>query len=124
METSPDMKLHENAELYQDAVAATAQQLGLPEIFVEKDYWVTVALHRIFQSKVAPFVVFKGGTALSKCYKIIDRFSEDIDLVIKIDGTETPSKVRNLLKRIGQTLEEVLPEVEIDGRQDLLRKAS
>jgi hypothetical protein len=36
------MTLHENIELYKDAVRATSEHMGLPEIFIEKDYWLTV----------------------------------------------------------------------------------
>ena len=67
------MNLHENKTLFQDAVLATSQYLNIPEIFIEKDYWVTIALHQIFHSDMAGQVVFKGGTALSKCYKLIER---------------------------------------------------
>lgn len=38
------MRLHENRSLFQDAIVATAQQMKLPEIYIEKDYWVTFAL--------------------------------------------------------------------------------
>ena len=44
------MKLHENKSLFQQAVFATAQQKGLPTIYIEKDYWVTMALFTIFMS--------------------------------------------------------------------------
>ena len=57
------MKLHENKELYRDAITATAQQKGIPEIYVEKDYWVTLALNRIFTSDIGKEAVLKGGTA-------------------------------------------------------------
>jgi len=76
------MTLHENKELFQDAVTATSQQKGIPEIYVEKDYWVTLALHAIFNNQIGKETIFKGGTALSKCNHLIDRFSEDIDLSI------------------------------------------
>ena len=76
------MKLHENRELFQDAILAASQRFKLKEIYIEKDYWVTVALYEIFHSYMADQSVFKGGTSLSKCYKIIDRFSEDIDIVV------------------------------------------
>lgn len=62
------MKLHENKELFQDAVTATYQQKGIPEIYVEKDYWVTLALYAIFNNDIGKETVFKGGTALSKKY--------------------------------------------------------
>ncbi len=76
------MKLHENKELFQDAITATSQQKGIPEIYIEKDYWVTLVLHAIFNNEIGKETVFKGGTALSKCNQLIDRFSEDIDLVV------------------------------------------
>lgn len=72
------MRLHEDKAVFKDAVSITAQRLGLPEIYVEKDYWVTFALHRIFTSPLADSTVFKGGTALAKCFSLISRFSEDI----------------------------------------------
>ena len=60
------MNLHTNNSLFADAVIATAQQFDIPEIYIEKDYWVTVALYAIFHSNIANEAVFKGGTALSK----------------------------------------------------------
>ena len=38
------MNLHENQDLFQQSISITAQQKGLPEIYIEIDYWVTVAL--------------------------------------------------------------------------------
>lgn len=57
---------------------------GLPPFFLEKDLWVTEILRLLYNEKVLGdySVAFKGGTALSKCWKVIDRFSEDIDLSI------------------------------------------
>ena len=49
------MKLHENQELFRDAVIATAQQKGIREIYVEKDYWVTYALFHIFKSEISRY---------------------------------------------------------------------
>lgn len=69
------MKLHDNKELFQEAILATSQKMGIPEIYIEKDYWVTFVLYQIFHSDMAKEVVFKGGTALSKCHKLIERFS-------------------------------------------------
>ena len=109
------MKLHENKKLFEDAVLATAQSIGISEIFVEKDYWVTLALYSIFNSKQSDQAVFKGGTALSKCYKLIERFSEDIDIVILKDHKETDNQLKTKLKSICRIVEAVLPEVEIQG---------
>lgn len=59
-----------------------AIQKKLPTFVIEKDWWVCTLLRAIFQSKYKEFIIFKGGTSLSKAYHIIDRFSEDIDLII------------------------------------------
>lgn len=77
------MKLHQNISLYRDAIRFTAQQMNLQPEYVEKDYWVTFALFTIFNNEIGKDTVFKGGTALSKCYNMIERFSEDIDLSVK-----------------------------------------
>jgi len=58
---------------------------GIPIKAIEKDWWVTLVIRAIFQSKYAPYLLFKGGTSLSKCWKLIDRFSEDIDLALDRD---------------------------------------
>lgn len=109
------MSLHENETLFRQAVIATAEFLGIPEIFIEKDYWVTYALHRIFHDEIGEQTVFKGGTALSKCYGLIDRFSEDIDLVVKHADGETDNQLKRKIRRVSKAVEEVLPEVEVDG---------
>ncbi len=64
-------------------IAAAARSLGLGEAIVEKDLWVTYFLGYLFSR--CPYkgeFEFKGGTSLSKCYGLIDRFSEDLDIVI------------------------------------------
>ena len=61
--------------------AAIRKGLGAP-LIIEKDFWVCWVLKEIFASKNFPPPLFKGGTSLSKAYGLIDRFSEDIDLVI------------------------------------------
>ena len=60
----------------------TAQKIGLPFQSVEKDWWVTHTLAVIFSMDCAKSIIFKGGTSLSKAWKIIKRFSEDIDLAL------------------------------------------
>lgn len=67
------MKLHHYKGAFEGAIVATAQHLGIAEIYVEKDYWVTFALKQIFfDSNSKDIAVFKGGTSLSKCFGIID----------------------------------------------------
>ena len=61
----------------------TAQQIGLHEAIIEKDFWVCLTLDHLFHhSPWKAAFTFKGGTSLSKCYGLIQRFSEDIDLIL------------------------------------------
>lgn len=109
------MKLHENKALFKDAILFTAQQVNLKPEYIEKDYWVTYALFTIFNSAIGEDTVFKGGTALSKCYNVIERFSEDIDLVVLRKPNETDSKLKAKLKAISSVVEAVLPEIAVEG---------
>ena len=67
-----------------EALEIAAASTGRPPHLLEKDNWVVWILSAIYQSKLADKLTFKGGTSLSKAYKIIDRFSEDIDLTYDI----------------------------------------
>ncbi|WP_286756935.1 nucleotidyl transferase AbiEii/AbiGii toxin family protein [Roseivirga sp. UBA838] len=109
------MKLHLNQTLFETSITVTSQDLGIPEIYIEKDYWVTLALKTIFESDCKAYSVFKGGTALSKCYKVIERFSEDIDLVVLREEAESGNSLTRKIKSIGAVVNEVLPEVEKEG---------
>lgn len=63
----------------------TAFEMGVRPIIIEKDYWVCLILYFLFhRSSFSNYFIFKGGTSLSKCYHVIDRFSEDIDLIVKL----------------------------------------
>lgn len=109
------MKLHLNKELFVNYIRITAQQMKIPAIYVEKDYWVTYALFAIFNDDIGKDTVFKGGTALSKCYNMIERFSEDIDLVVLRREGETNNKLTTKIRTISEVVNEVLPEVNIEG---------
>lgn len=107
------MRLHQNAKLFSDAIRATAQQMNILPSYVEKDYWITYILYTIFNSEIGSDVVFKGGTALSKCFNIIERFSEDIDLVVLRSAGESDNKLKSKLRSISKVVESILPEVKI-----------
>lgn len=94
---------------------ATSQQLNIREIYVEKDYWITYALFNIFKNEIGKETVFKGGTSLSKCFGIIQRFSEDIDLVVLRNEKETGNQLKNKIKRVSESISDVLPEIKIEG---------
>lgn len=72
------MFLHKDWELFKETIYSTATELELPVPVVEKDYYVTMILKEL--ASTTPECVFKGGTSLSKCHHVIDRFSEDIDI--------------------------------------------
>lgn len=67
-----------------EALEYARAQSNRPAHLLEKDIWVVWALHALFDSPLTDDLTFKGGTSLSKVYKIIDRFSEDIDLTYDI----------------------------------------
>ncbi|GHU57451.1 nucleotidyltransferase [Bacteroidia bacterium] len=60
----------------------TSKKIRLQPYIIEKDWWVVQTLRLITKMDIAEHLVFKGGTSLSKAWKLIDRFSEDIDLAI------------------------------------------
>ena len=72
--------VHQNAEFAQ-LVQIVARSTGIAAALVEKDYWVTHTLWAIHQTKLD--VWFKGGTSLSKGFGLIQRFSEDLDLMVE-----------------------------------------
>lgn len=72
---------NERAKLFGEVYERSAKTKS--PIIIEKDFWVCWTLNRIFSNPtLAPHIIFKGGTSLSKCYGIIERFSEDIDLTL------------------------------------------
>ena len=109
------MKLHLNKQLFKDAIMVTAEQLNIPPIYIEKDYWITYVLFMIFNNEIGKETIFKGGTALSKCYSLINRFSEDIDLLVIRREGETDAKLKNKIRTIGKVVEAYLPEIKIPG---------
>jgi hypothetical protein len=75
---------------------------GLNANSIEKDWWVTLALKALFSSSYSAHLVFKGGTSLSKCWHLIDRFSEDIDIAIDREFLGFPGNLTK--KEIGKKL--------------------
>lgn len=71
---------------------------------IEKDWWVTAVLRAMFSLPYAGHLSFKGGTSLSKCWHLIDRFSEDIDIAIDreylgFSGTLSKTQISDKLRR-------------------------
>lgn len=84
--------LHKHKEEFINAVNLASEYFHILPVIVEKDYYVTMILREL--SERQGFVVFKGGTSLSKCHKAIKRFSEDID--ITIDSRLSQGQMRKL----------------------------
>ena len=66
-------------------IQAVSQAKQIDEASVEKDWWVTAVLYAMFHTNISEYLLFKGGTSLSKGWDIINRFSEDIDLALSRD---------------------------------------
>jgi hypothetical protein len=92
------MRLHKDKDIFKELVIATANDLGLQNFQVEKDYLVSLFLHELAKQESDLTIVFKGGTSLSKSYGMIDRFSEDIDLAVRFSGFKVTSRERKRLK--------------------------
>ena len=79
-------------------------KVNLPAQVIEKDMWVTIVLQSIFALPISEHLVFKGGTSLSKGWKLIERFSEDIDLAVDSvflgasEGDLTKKQIKKLRK--------------------------
>ena len=73
----------ENKDDLRVLIVNTARKKNISEAVIEKDYWVTFILDYLFnENKWKEYFTFKGGTSLSKCFGLIERFSEDIDLIL------------------------------------------
>ena len=73
------LQIKDRTELFQ----ATAISMGMQPNVIEKDFWVCFMLDHLFHDyRYKNAFVFKGGTSLSKSYHVIERFSEDIDLIL------------------------------------------
>ena len=97
--------LHNDKELFEQVILRVSEDTGIEASIVEKDYYVTLFLKRIVE--LQPNVIFKGGTSLSKCYKLIKRFSEDIDLNIETESKPTEGQKKKLKANILSVIEEL-----------------
>ena len=102
--------LHEDEEEFRNAVNLASERFHiLPEV-AEKDYYVTVILRGLAER--FDFVVFKGGTALSKCHRVIKRFSEDIDITIDTKLSQSQKKkLKETIKEIAEELRLAIPNI-------------
>ena len=105
------MKLHNNKENFIEAIQIISRSLNISPSLIEKDYYVTMILKSI--NDEVSGLIFKGGTSLSKCYKAINRFSEDIDLTLDSEHlTEGQRKIVKpaiikICKNLGLTINNI-----------------
>ena len=106
-----------------EALEFAAAKTGRPTHLLEKDIWVVWVLSALYGADVGSALTFKGGTSLSKVYRIIDRFSEDLDLTYDIrelipdllkDGNPIPESASQE-KKISRAVRHRLPDW-IDAR--------
>ena len=90
------MYLHKDREMFKDIIEQTAEQIGKVPVVIEKDYYVTLILKLLAEQ--LDQCVFKGGTSLSKGFRVISRFSEDIDITFKEHiGGSRRKKLKNVV---------------------------
>lgn len=113
--------LHKDKEQFSEAIDLAVFKTGLAPEVIEKDYYVTMVLKKL--SERFDFIVFKGGTSLSKCHRVISRFSEDID--ITIDNALSQGQKKKLKYGIVEIADELgltIPNIdEIRSRRDYNR---
>src|SRR6056297_3315894 len=109
------MILHNNKDLFDKAIKETADKLEIREVFIEKDYWISLVLKRLSESKYVDSVVFKGGTSLSKGFQLIDRFSEDVDIAVIDTAEHTGNQIKTMLRSVEKKITANLKEIEKEG---------
>lgn len=88
-----------------DILDRVSSELNIRQLeVIEKDWWVTAVLRAMFGLPYADHLSFKGGTSLSKCWHLIERFSEDIDVAIDREylgftGTLSKTQISDKLRR-------------------------
>lgn len=103
--------LHNDKETFSQAINLVTNKNGIRSEIVEKDYYVTMILRLL--SERLPFIVFKGGTSLSKCHKAIKRFSEDIDITIDTTISQgQKKKVKEAIEEVSAMLGLSIPNID------------
>ena len=95
----------------------------LPPASIEKDWWVVQTLDLVFQMEVAPHLVFKGGTSLSKAWNIIERLSEDVDLALSREFLGFEGKIsRTQVGKLRDASFNYISEIFLPGLRNVFNK--
>ncbi|PTL60259.1 nucleotidyl transferase AbiEii/AbiGii toxin family protein [Paraconexibacter algicola] len=93
--------LRDDGDDFDGAVGLAAERTGYQPVFIEKDYWVCQVLRVLCgPDGYGADVVFKGGTSLSKGYELIDRFSEDVDILVQKTEAQSRKECERLLEQM------------------------
>ena len=108
------MNLHHDREAFEELIIGASNELAIPTNVIEKDYYVTITLKALAEK--LEDMVFKGGTSLTKCYQLLDRFSEDIDISYTAEsGIPGEARKKQLKKAVVSIMEELnFPITNID----------
>lgn len=109
------MNIHLDEKAFKALIANTANFLQMNQAFIEKDYWVTFVLKKLSKSQHKDNFIFKGGTSLSKAHKIIERFSEDVDLAVIVNENLSSNQLKKLIDTTSKELTKDFEEVHLDG---------
>lgn len=110
------MILHtSDKKLFSDTIRAASQHFNINQVFIEKDYWITLVLNHLSNTKYASETVFKGGTSLSKGFNLINRFSEDVDIAIIKSVDNTGNVIKNIIRSVEKEITTELIELNLDG---------
>ena len=93
------MKLHLNKELFREFIDNLNAKTGIDSDIIEKDYYVCAILKELSKNQDELQAYFKGGTAVYKILDTMNRFSEDIDLTVKVLNEQSNTKNKNRLKQ-------------------------
>lgn len=106
-------RLRDNPDDLDALVGLTAEALGMPATYVEKDFWVTEVLRAasamqtivLPDGSVAPVTfTFKGGTSLSRVFGVVERFSEDVDLLAEFPVEASLTARHKILKTVDRAV--------------------
>lgn len=109
------MILHLNKKEFTEAIQAASDYLKISPVFIEKDYWITTVLKQLSESKHADKVVFKGGTSLTKAHKLIQRFSEDVDIAVLDVSELSGNQIKTLIRNVEKAISKDLTEIDVPG---------
>lgn len=109
----------------QQFIRVLSNNSGLDPQIIEKDWWVTTVLRAVFSLPYSESLSFKGGTSLSKCWKLIERFSEDVDIAVSreylgLSGDLSKTQISDKLRRNACSF--VRKRLQLDIKERLLEQ--